>query len=227
MEIIDIEQFELQEVMKVRQWFYRFFVISLFEEPDQKQMIEYIQSNIFSIMLKQGESDLGISLLAASLEKMQQYNNNDWKIMREHYISLFANSGSILVCPWESVYSSDEHIIYDEHTLAVQDFYEKWGAEIIAPKKGPADHIGLECSFMAFMAGTAIQHMIQENKTALEENMLAQKTFLENHLLVFLEKFCDLLQKRTTMDFYQGLAQFLHAYIFADFKFLEQCLSKK
>ncbi len=222
-----MEQFELQEVMKVRQWFYRFFAISLFEEPNQKQMIEYMKSNIFSTMLKQGESDVGISLLAASLEKMQQYSTSDWKIMREHYASLFANSGSVLVCPWESVYSSKEHIIYDEHTLAVQDFYEKWGAEIIDPGKGPADHIGLECSFMAFMTGAAVQHIIQEDKTSLKENMMAQKTFLENHLLVFLEKFCDLLRKRTTMDFYQGLAQFLRAYIFADFNFLEQCLSEK
>lgn len=222
-----MNQIQLLEIMKVRQWFYCFFAVVLFEEPNKKVMLKYMESNIFSAMLDQGESDIGISLLANSFQKMQRYNIVDWRRMQEQYVTLFSESGTVLVFPWESVYLSIEHVIYDEHTLAVQDFYKEWGAEIIDPAKGPADHIGLECSFMAFMSGRVIQYILQNDKSAIKENIIGQRSFLEKHLLVFLNDFCDLLQKQTTMDFYQGLAHFLPSYIFADGTFLEQTLSEE
>lgn len=211
-----MEDLPIPQVMEIRHWFYQFFAQCLFEIPQKEKMADYIKSNLFCQMIENGEENAGVRLLAKGLTAMKNYTDQDWKFMQEHYVALFANSGPILVYPWESVYTSTEHIIYDEHTLAVQEFYRKWGVERTDTAPGPVDHIGLECSFMALLTKRAIDSLKKQDNTSFRDNIAGQKEFLENHLLLFVDAFCQSLQEQTTMEFYKGLALFLQAYIETD-----------
>lgn len=222
---ISLNEFELKDILSTRQWFYDFLGKSYYMEPDRDRFLEISNFKIFSQFVDkenlQGEDS---NALIDFFNNVPNMSDEDYKKLKEEYHRLFIGPGHLPAPPWESVYLSKEKIIFDEHTLAVRDFYKKWGVNTKEFKKEPDDHIGFELEFVSILIGKSIDALNENNIIKLKAAMSAQKEFFEKHILLWVEEFADKLFNNTEEKFYKGLALFTIEYINMDFQLLKDIL---
>ncbi len=122
------------------------------------------------------------------------------------YTRLMMGPGRVIAPPWESVYYSDERLVFQEKTLQVRAWYQRFGLEAQNLHKEPDDHIGLELAFVAHLAHQALIALDQQDRTAFETILAAQREFLSEHLLIWAPQWCDVVQAEAKTDFFRGIA---------------------
>src|SRR4029078_9944686 len=88
-----------------------------------------------------------------------------------------------LACPYESVYLSDEHLTFEQQTLEVRAFYNRFGVQAPSLGKEPYDHIGLELSFIAHLCVLGLDAIDASDEDAQNAMIASVGDFLEQHLL--------------------------------------------
>ncbi|MGI6450518.1 MAG: TorD/DmsD family molecular chaperone [Desulfitobacteriia bacterium] len=161
----------------------------------------------------------GISELKKALIKLND-SEKYCLSLRKDYQALFEGPGQLLAPPWESVYLSEEKLMFEVQTFEVRQFYRKHGLEIGNFGKEPDDHIGLELQFMGVLAAKSLSFW-QEQRIAEFKLLIAdQQVFLQTHLLKWVDQFAQKVQRGSTTAFYKGLALFLPWYLENDFNLI-------
>ncbi len=164
-------------------------------------------------------------MLSKSFESIKDARDEDIKKLREDYNALFVGPGHLQAPPWESVYLSEERIIFDEHTLSVREFYKDWGVSTNRVNKEPDDHIGFQMEFMSILSDKGIDAIENNNLDKLEKVLTAQNEFLELHTLLWLDQFSKNVIDKSQTDFFKGLGLFLSEYIKMDKELLMDLIS--
>jgi len=115
--------------------------------------------------------------------------------LEQDYTALFIGLEHTLAPPYESVYLSRDHIIFERQTLDVRNHYTRAGLEIPNIRKEPDDHIGYELQFVA--------HCCQG---APESGMDELRAFLRSHLLKWAFQFTDRVVDHAISDYYRAHA---------------------
>ena len=118
---------------------------------------------------------------------------------------LFEGPDHVLACPYESVYLSDEHLTFEEQTLAVRAFYNRFDVEAPSFGKEPDDHIGLELSFISHLCVLGLDAIEASDANAETAIIASIGDFLEQHLLRWVDDCLDRVVDHATTDFYRGL----------------------
>ena len=126
--------------------------------------------------------------------------------LKTDYVRLFSGIGKSPVIPWESVYFSDNRLLFQEQTLDVRAWYRRFGLEAEKIHREPDDHIGLELLFLSHLAALGIQALNEQNNARFEELLNAQREFLKQHLGAWALTWCGLVEENARTDFYKGLA---------------------
>ncbi len=127
------------------------------------------------------------------------------------YTQLFLGLDRTLAAPYESVFLSEDHLLFEKQTLAVRVVYEQY--DLQAPEKNriPDDHLGYELQFVAALCDKLV-HAWQggecQTKTSLHTDLCQ---FLDQHLLQWLPAFCDRVDRYGETEFYKGMAQVAQA----------------
>lgn len=127
--------------------------------------------------------------------------------LRADYTRLFIGPGKVLAPLWESVHSGEERLTFQQETLDVRQWYQRFGLEAVNQYHEPDDHIGLEFAFLAHLAGRALAALEQDDQQAFVFLLQAQRQFLAEHLLRWAFAWCALVEKHGQTDLYRGLAQ--------------------
>ncbi len=120
---------------------------------------------------------------------------------------LFVGVGQPLAPPWESVYFNEDRMIFQEQTLQVRQWYRRFGLEPEKLQQEPDDHIGLELSFLSYLASMGVKASEQGDKARLDGSLQAQQQFLREHPLKWVRAWSALVDKHARTDFYRGLAK--------------------
>ena len=208
----------MEEILRARAWFYNFFANALYWQPSAERLGAFIEQN--PLLAAADDEAMGEALqgVSSALQAMRDYQPEDWSRLQQEYLRLFSPAGPMLVYPWESVYLSREHILYDEHTLSVQAFMADWSLGAADSSSGPVDHIGLECSFMAVLNQQALHGLAAGDAQLVSRSLQAQEQFLTQHLLRYGEAFCMALQQQAKLAFYRDLAGLLRGWLSEDQK---------
>lgn len=122
------------------------------------------------------------------------------------YTRLFIGVDGVFAPPWESVHLSREHLLFQEQTIQVRQWYQQYGLQVIEQDKEPDDHIGLEMTFLA--------HLAREGLVALQEDgdverfealLMAQRQFLAQHPLRWVSRWSAQVTDHAATDFYRGI----------------------
>ena len=133
--------------------------------------------------------------------------------VRWDFTQLFVGPYALPAPAWESVYRSNEHLLYQDTAFEVRKEYLKYN---FIPKNYPHeadDHIGFELDFM-------LQLSTNEDDSALKDSM----KFLEQHITKWVPDFSVDIQKYALTEFYRGAAVILKGFISEDFKLLHEIL---
>ena len=150
----------------------------------------------------------GLTLLEKWSEAFRQAGQSDAVLqeLQVDYTNLFTGMRKIPVAPWESVYFSEERLVFQEQTMDVRAWYRRFGLEVINLKKEPDDHIGLELIFVAHLARLGLAALEAGAAAEFEQLLAAQRDFLAKHLFLWAPLWCEQISEYARTDFYRGLA---------------------
>jgi TorA maturation chaperone TorD len=126
--------------------------------------------------------------------------------LKADYTRLFTGHTKIPVAPWESVFFTEERLVFQAQTQDVREWYRRFGLEVDNQFMEPEDHIGLELTFIGHLAKLGLEALILNNDAELEQVLAAQRDFAARHLFLWAPLWCKLMGEYAQTDFYRGLS---------------------
>jgi DMSO reductase family type II enzyme chaperone len=131
------------------------------------------------------------------------------------YIKTFDVSPGGPACPlYEGLYYPDRRKIMED----LMRFYEHFGLKPAPEKNELPDHISIELEFMHFLT------FKEEQAISLGKEpkplRLAQRDFLDRHLVKWLSMINEKLLNLTQMEYYKQLFLFIEEFVNEDFKYI-------
>jgi len=191
---------EALDLYRGRALAYRFLATLYLDWPDLDWLANLSREGLlpeFPLPVAEGPMAEGLTLLAAACDRLAvAYTWDDARTLRGDYDQLFVGPGHLQAPPWESVYRTDEHLVFDWPTLEVREAYRSMGLAV-RRQTDPDDHIGLELLFVA----TLCERAAAGDPGAGE----AAGQFVNQHLLKWAPAFTADVVKHAQTDLYRGL----------------------
>lgn len=137
----------------------------------------------------------------------------------DEYTRLFLGPGHIEAPPWESIYVSEQPLLFQECTIDVRKHYLAQG---YIPKQFPHvpdDQLSIELDFMEKLAVKAYEEFYADRQDELKDSLCACHSFLEEHLCKWAEPFRERVEDGEG-GFYAAAATLLEKYAAEDKAYL-------
>lgn len=202
---------EVLEILQARGTTYTFLSQMYGQEVSSDVLGQLL--NALTSLEEQQAQDAGYELLGQFARNAQGRDLGEvGKELAAEYVRLFYASRQG-VSPYESVYTSEDHLLMQEARDQVLQAYRAEGLEKPDEFQEPEDHIALELAFMAYLCEGTVDALQSGQREAALVCLSKQKDFLKDHLMVWLPQFCQHLAQATRSDFYGGLAQITRVYL--------------
>jgi anaerobic dimethyl sulfoxide reductase subunit B len=183
---------------------------ALLSYADREWMQSLARDNVFSyIPFAANRPDViaGQALLKSWSEMNESgLSDEDYEDLNTDYTQLFTTTfGQCYAPPWESVYCNENQLLFQEQTAQVREWYRRFNLESEQIYQEPDDHMGLELSFLAHLAASALDARLQGDEESFQALMDAQRQFLSEHTLIWAHHWCDRAISMARTDFYRGL----------------------
>jgi TorA maturation chaperone TorD len=197
----------------------------IYSDPDAAWLQPLVEGDVFTevpLGSEEPETLQGLELLNRWAQAQNgQVSPISIENLKTETITLFIGPGRMPVPLWESVYFSDEQLMFQERTMSVRYWYRRFGLETERVNQEPDDHIGLELSFVAHLATLALQALEEKNQARFESLWRAQKDFMKDHLLQWGPTWARLVIKYARSDFYRGIGHLTLGSLLAVARLLE------
>ena len=122
---------------------------------------------------------------------------------------LFAgiSKGRGAAAPFESV--ALESRLMGDATFAVEAAYHDAGFEAPAPEAGPPDHLGTELRFLALACHQEMEAWQAGDTAAAAGWVERERSFLDEHLLAWVPRYCERLVQIAETPFYRAAASLI------------------
>ncbi|MCL2482575.1 MAG: molecular chaperone TorD family protein [Propionibacteriaceae bacterium] len=114
--------------------------------------------------------------------------------------------------PFESVWLG-EHRVMGAATQSVAAAYEAAGAQLTPVDGLPADHVGYEVAFLAFLLHCHDDAVDHGDRAAAERADAAWCSFLTDHVSTWVPRWCQAVHDEDPDGFYGALASMLYDYV--------------
>lgn len=176
------------------------------EMPDAGFINGFVSENLFfqwPLFTNDPGMEKGISLMQEFSKKWTPTQIPELKL---DYTRLFIGFETTLAPPYESVYLSKYHIMFEKQTLEVRRFYEGFGLQVKKKMKEPDDHIGMELLFVAHLCGLVTAEIKKNESHRRIEIIEDLKTFLSTHLLRWIPLFLKRVEEHAAADYFLAAA---------------------
>lgn len=168
----------------------------------------------FALLGSEGDT---LSKVPAFLEELRREMNDAFvSEAKSEFTRLFIGPIKLVAPPWESVYIGKEAMLFQESTLAVRRFYQRYG---LLPEGYPRvadDSLALELAFMSKLAERAYNAFEQDQREELLRDLSGSAEFLTEHMLVWIPKFLERMKDAPSDVLYPQLCLVLSAFLEAD-----------
>lgn len=210
-------------ILEMRQYGYDVLKQIFYVEPT-KLLLQTLRDNeIFENFPFREDDNLintGINIIEKFFVDKNNINDNELiSEIRWDFTQLFVGPYALPAPAWESVYRSNEHLLYQDTAFEVRKEYLKYN---FIPKNYPHeadDNIGFELDFMLQLCKICNDN---KNINALNDSL----NFLREHLIKWIPDFSRDVQKYAITDFYRGAAVILKGFISEDLNLLNELLTK-
>ncbi|MHC1742074.1 MAG: molecular chaperone TorD family protein [Syntrophobacteraceae bacterium] len=128
--------------------------------------------------------------------------------------------------PYEGLYRSG--VERTRLMVEVSEFYKHFGLSMSREegKRELPDHLSAELEFLHFLTFKEAQAVEEETPDLLKGYVLAQRDFLERHMVSWLPSFCDKLQHSRQKPLYRDLARITLRFVWADLEWTQSRLQE-
>lgn len=142
----------------------------------------------------------------------------------DEYERLFFAPDNMVAAPWESVYTTRERALFQESTLAVRSWYERYLYIPAGYPRIPDDHIALMMHFLELTAARAVAHLEDGQPRELAKVLEDQAAFEREHLLNWVFSYAQDMASSKTHEVYPQLAQAAADFVQLDAAVLDEML---
>jgi len=182
----------------------------LYPSPDKSLLEKIITQQLFEdvpFTSDQEKFKTGMMHIKEWINKCKGKNIDEiYESVLLDYTHLFVGGKTVPVPIWESVYFNKERMVFQEETIQVRKWYRKYKLHVEHLYHEPDDHIGIELSFVSYLAKLGLDKIEQDDFDGLKEILFDKKSFIEEHPFLWTPAWCDLIQKHGKTDFYKGIA---------------------
>jgi TorA maturation chaperone TorD len=107
--------------------------------------------------------------------------------------------------PYESLYRTDR--LQKKPVQEINRFFSKMGVQVPEEWHQPSDYIGVELDFMRLLCAKERESWEEEQLDSVLKITEIEKSFLENHLGLWIPIFCKKMMEQAKKDFYKGIAR--------------------
>ncbi len=157
-----------------------------------------------------------ISCMQAELDQ-----SCDWEILRIEYTRLFIGPYSLPAPPYGSVYIENERKVMGDSSMDAKKRYQSFGLDISNSIKEVPDHIAVELEFMFFLIYKEIENIQSNDPEQTQEIIYHQKSFLSDHLNMWIPDFTDCVIENAGTEFYRNLAKATKIFVAEEIEYLE------
>lgn len=206
---------------EVYQWFAQLFSKEL-EKEEIRVYQEGALNTIFELF-----NDVGLSLeverFQTAIAMLKNLEHPELELKAD-FAACFLLDEASGAMPYASLYLSEDGMMYSEAERKMRELLSKSGLEILESFKEPSDHLAIYLSLMHQWCKQLRKEVRKESDVSeyLNNEYLAQKTFIDDGILIWLPTWNDRLSRIANCQtgFYQALGALLLAFIFADSDFL-------
>lgn len=216
------EMKEALEVDAARRGFYG-FLASLYKLELSQDEIDAMAHQRYPM----DDPDLGTGY-ARIAEYLRHRDSGTRQELAVDYAHVFLGAGEYekrMAPPYESVYTSEEHLLMQDARDGVLVHYRAEDLDLPSENTTPEDHISFEFQFMGKLIERA-DHALQGGDNARYRDLCAkQQAFFREHLENWVGEFCNDVEHLSGTDFYQGVAQITRGFIHIEHGVLRQLCS--
>lgn len=192
----------------------RFLGYVLSSEPTA-EMLTVLRDPLFDVAFPYGRASAAAARGLRCLEVWRHAcaDRSDDEAASEaaaQWLTVMAGAGRPLAAPWQSCYTDPDGLLFGSDTLAVRDWYRRYGLEFEGKNREPDDHIGLMLSFLAVLADR--ERGLLDAGAPVAEIERDQLTFIERHPATFVDRWAEACVESTSF-LYAGLALLAQATI--------------
>lgn len=194
------------EQLFAHQLAYSFLSKTLYEAPTSEFICLLAEQELLQDWPLEDDGDATRSGLALLQGYCDQWDESQLAALNEDYARLFGGAAALLAHPWESVYRSQDHLVFEEQTLQVRQSFQRYGMPIPKLHIEPDDHIGLELRFIAYLCSAGLNSLGQNQVEQFHQAQQGIQQFLREHLLQWANEFLDKVSEHARTGYYRGLA---------------------
>ncbi len=121
--------------------------------------------------------------------------------------------------PYESVYREESGCVFGDLTVEVHREYRRFGLDLADGLTGePPDHLSFELDFMHLLCSLEAKAWDRDDEDEALRFLLAEKEFLEKHLMKWLPRFCGEVRKHDRLGLFRCLADLTEGWISLDYQ---------
>ncbi len=176
-------------------------------EPTQECVVDFWKKGVLKQLPVKSMNPLFInaaSQLRESCEDVSLCLNN----LRSDYNRLFANNGASIVPSKASVYIGGQSSGVFKKPENVSEFYDSYGWVSKLRERMDDDHLGIELLFLTRMID---KYLVLDDEPCRREMRNEINRFIDNHLLTWLPRWNELIQKHASTLCYKGIGTLIHA----------------
>lgn len=115
--------------------------------------------------------------------------------------------------PYESVFTSESGLLMQEARDDVYRLMCEAHLGVREELREPEDHLGFECEFMAKLADRQADALERRDLEEAAATLRVQTQMHANHLLNWIDDYCDCLEKVAKTVFYRGVAKLTRGFV--------------
>lgn len=216
---------EASMMAQLRSEIYQWFA-QVFSKELEKEEIQIYQdgalNTIFDLFIEIGLS-LEVERFQAAITDLAKITHPELELKAD-FAACFLLDEKNGAMPYASLYLSEDGMMYSEAERKMRELLSKSGLMILESFKEPSDHLAIYLSLLHKWCQQLREEIENESNISeyLYNEYLAQKTFIDDGILLWLPSWNDRLNRiaHCQTGFYQALGALLVAFIFAESDFL-------
>lgn len=216
---------EASMMAQLRSEIYQWFA-QVFSKELEKEEIQIYQdgalNTIFDLFIEIGLS-LEVERFQAAIADLAKITHPELELKAD-FAACFLLDEKNGAMPYASLYLSEDGMMYSEAERKMRELLSKSGLMILESFKEPSDHLAIYLSLLHKWCQQLREEIENESNISeyLYNEYLAQKTFIDDGILLWLPSWNDRLNRITHCQtgFYQALGALLVAFLFAESDFL-------
>lgn len=216
---------EASMMAQLRSEIYQWFA-QIFSKELEKEEIQIYQdgalNTIFDLFIEIGLS-LEVERFQAAITDLAKITDPELELKAD-FAACFLLDEKNGAMPYASLYLSEDGMMYSEAERKMRELLSKSGLMILESFKEPSDHLAIYLSLLHKWCQQLREEIENESNISeyLYNEYLAQKTFIDDGILLWLPNWNDRLNRiaHCQTGFYQALGALLVAFLFAESDFL-------